>query len=309
MHIAPLFTKTVSLIRVPFDLGAGRRGAALGPAAIVEAGLDRFLRRMGVRFESLEVTGAENTPPLSAEPAESPVGLKHLDEVVRVNIRLADTVSAAVREGRFPLVLGGDHSVAIGTIAGLAAHYRNLGVIWFDAHADLNTAESSPSGNIHGMSLAVSLGRGDPRLTHIHGFAPKLKAERVVIVGARSLDPGEKEFIRSQGIACYTMHEIDRMGIARVMDEAIARAGDGADGVHLSFDVDSVDPAEAPGTGTPVKGGVNYREAHFALERLAEADIVTSAEFVEVNPALDPGRGTPRLAAELICSLLGKRIL
>lgn len=173
----------------------------------------------------------------------------------------------------------------------------------------MNTAETSPSGNIHGMSLSASLGYGDPSLTELGGICPKIRPENVVIIGARQLDPQEKELIRSKGIKCYTMHEIDRYGMARVIEEAIQIVSANTDGVHLSFDVDSLDPAEAPGTGTPVRGGVNYREAHLALELMHESGIITSAEFVEVNPTLDKENRTSRLTVELIASLLGKRIL
>ena len=232
-----------------------------------------------------------------------------MSEVHEVSSQLSERVSEIVAEGAFPLVLGGDHSISIGTIAGLAEHYANLGVIWFDAHSDLNTEETSPSGNIHGMSLGISLGRGIPLLTGLRGISPKIKPEHVAIIGARSLDSGEKAYIRSLGIACYTMHDIDLIGIARVMDKVIRQFRQTTDGVHVSFDIDSLDPREAPGTGTPVRGGLSYREAHLALELLYQSDLVTSAEFVEVNPSLDKNDQTAKLAVELIGSLLGEQIL
>ncbi|GMX62610.1 hypothetical protein Elgi_24150 [Paenibacillus elgii] len=188
-------------------------------------------------------------------------------------------------------------------------HYNRLGVIWIDAHSDLNTPDTTPSGNIHGMSLAASLGQGDERLTRIGGSSPKIRPEHTVLVGVRDLDPGEKACIKAQGITCFTMYDIDRLGMSSVMEEAVQVAGKGTDGVHLSFDIDSLDPVEAPGTGTPVKGGLSYREAHLALELLHESGIVTSAELVEVNPSLDTGQKTAQLAVELIGSLLGEQIL
>ncbi|MEW9670552.1 arginase [Ammoniphilus sp. 3BR4] len=296
-------SKKIGLLQVEFDLGAGKRGASRGPGA-VEYILRRYLNQSGVQVENYDALFLESEPGEVGNPK-----LKFLDQVVEINQKVAALVPAMLKKDQFPLILGGDHSIAIGTIAGLAAKYKNMGVIWFDAHADLNTAETSPSGNIHGMSLSASLGYGDPSLTELGGICPKIRPENVVIIGARQLDPQEKELIRSKGIKCYTMHEIDRYGMARVIEEAIQIVSANTDGVHLSFDVDSLDPAEAPGTGTPVRGGVNYREAHLALELMHESGIITSAEFVEVNPTLDKENRTSRLTVELIASLLGKRIL
>jgi arginase len=299
----------VAIIKVPFDLGAGTRGASLGPDCLLqEAGLTEKLNSLSIPYEIAAEVVASMVPD-AFDPAQLPPNMKHTAEVYAMSDSLAGQVSAAVASGSFPLVLGGDHSIAIGTIAGLAEHYANMGVIWFDAHSDMNTEHTSPSGNIHGMSLGISLGRGFDPLTKLRGICPKIKPEHVAIVGARSLDPDEKQFIRSLGIACYTMHDIDRMGIARVMDEVIRRMQRETDGVHISFDIDSVDPREAPGTGTPVKGGLSYREAHLAMELLYQAGIATSAELVEVNPSLDQGLKTATLAVELIGSLLGDQIL
>lgn len=205
--------------------------------------------------------------------------------------------------------MGGDHSIAIGTLAGVAKHYENVGVIWYDAHGDLNTEDTSPSGNIHGMPLAVSIGIGHPDLINIHGFAPKVKPENIVIIGARSLDEGEKELIREKGIKVFTMHEIDRMGMTRVMEECIDYLRERTDGVHLSLDLDGVDPADAPGVGTPVIGGISYRESHLAMEMLAESNLITSAEFVEVNPVLDERNKTAIVAVALMGSLFGEKLL
>ncbi|HDI6354025.1 TPA: arginase, partial [Escherichia coli] len=234
---------------------------------------------------------------------------KYLDEVVEANQKLAEVVSGIMQEGRFPLVLGGDHSIALGTVAGVAKNVKNLGVIWFDAHGDLNTGETSPSGNIHGMPLAASLGFGHERLVNIGGFAPKLKPENVVIIGARDLDRGERELIKRIGLKVFTMHEIDKLGMARVMEEAMAHVSKNTDGVHLSLDLDGLDPHDAPGVGTPVIGGISYREGHLALEMLADADILCSAEFVEVNPILDRENVTARVAVALMSSAFGDKLL
>ena len=294
----------VAIVTVPFGKGAGTPGAELGPAHILHAaGLGRKLAELQIPYRLAGEVNAIAPPPLQSANA------KHLSEVHEVCSLLSDRVSEIVAEGTFPLVLGGDHSISIGTVAGLAEHYEDLGVIWFDAHSDLNSEDTSPSGNIHGMSLGISLGRGIPLLTGLRGISPKIKPEHVAIVGARSLDKGEKAYIRSLGIACYTMHDIDRLGIARVMEKVIQQMGRTTDGVHVSFDIDSLDPREAPGTGTPVRGGLSYREAHLALELLYQSDLVTSAEFVEVNPSLDRHDQTAKLAVELIGSLLGEQIL
>lgn len=297
--------KELSILSVPFDLGAGRRGAADGPAAILQAGLERRLRSLGFDVDDA------GTVTYSVASADSPGSdkLRNLADVSAVNAELAARVSGIVSAGRYPLVLGGDHSIAIGTIAGLSPHYRKLGVIWIDAHTDLNTPETTESGNIHGMSLRVALGEGDERLTRIGGEGPKIKPENIVLIGGRQLDPGEKAYIKANNITCFTMHDVDRRGMSQVMEEAIRIAGNGTDGVHLSFDIDSVDPGEAPGTGTPVHGGLSYREAHLALELLSESGIITSAEFVELSPSYDHAGRTTNLTLELICSLLGERIL
>ncbi|GIQ68850.1 arginase [Xylanibacillus composti] len=298
--------KTVSILSVPFDLGAGRKGVHLSPNAILQAGLEQRLADAGVSC----VLEGEVVPPSTGKGKQNTAdNLKNLEEVVTVNEKLADRVEAVVRKGQFPLVLGGDHSIAIGTLSGLTRHYKNLGVIWFDAHSDLNTAETSPSGNIHGMSLAVGLGMGDPRLTKIKEGGHPIKSKHVVIIGARSIDEGEKAYINDSGVTCFTMHDIDQMGMEEVIAQTLDLLRDTTDGIHLSFDVDSLDPLEAPGTGTPVKGGVSYREAQFALRLLHESGLITSAEFVEVNPTLESDNATAEVALEFIASLLGEQIL
>ncbi|TXK72781.1 arginase [Paenibacillus sp. N3.4] len=300
---------SIAVISVPFDLGAGRRGANKGPKAVMQVGLLHDLQQLSLSIAHTSEICLINEllDPLGANVDTT--NLNYLAEVAAINTRLAEQVARVVATQQFPLILGGDHSIAIGTLAGLSEHYNNLGVIWIDAHSDLNTTATSPSGNIHGMSLAVSLGMGHPLLTEIKHNRPKVKPEHVVLIGSRSLDEGEKKLIRSLGIKCFTMYDIDRKGMALVMQEAIDYIRVRTDGVHLSFDVDSLDPIEAPGTGTTVKGGLQFREAHLAVEMLHEAGIITSAEFVEVNPLLDENNKTSLLTAGLICSLMGKQIL
>ncbi|MCG0315051.1 MAG: arginase [Calditerricola sp.] len=298
-------SRKIALIGVPMDLGADRRGVDMGPSAIRYAGVIERLTRLGFQVDDI---GDLHVPRPSRMVGQDR-NLKYLPEVAEVNRNLAAVVSEKVRTGYIPLVLGGDHSIAIGTIAGVAERYRNLGVLWFDAHGDLNTAETSPSGTIHGMPLAVSLGYGHEDLVHIGGFAPKIRPENVVIVGARDLDPGERELIKRIGLRVFTMHEIDRLGMTRVMEEALAIVTNGTDGVHLSLDLDAVDPHDAPGVGTPVVGGLTYRESHLAMEMLAEAGVLVSAEVVEVNPILDVENRTAKVAVALIGSAFGETLL
>ena len=297
--------KNISIIGVPMDLGQGRRGVDMGPSAIRYANAIERIKKLGYNV----IDQGDIFIPRVEEPRENELNLKRLDEVVQVSEELAEKVSTIIKEGRFPLVFGGDHSIALGTIAGIAQHKKNLGVIWYDAHGDLNTGETSPSGNIHGMPLAASLGIGHERLTNIAGFAPKIKPENVVIIGARDLDEGEKKLIKELGIKVYTMHEIDRMGMTKVMEEAVKYVSNGTDGVHLSLDLDGLDPHDAPGVGTPVIGGISYRESHLAMEILAEADIITSCEFVEVNPILDQKNTTANVAVALMGSLFGEKLI
>lgn len=295
--------KNISIIGVPMDYGQSRRGVDMGPTAIRYAGIEEKLSKLNYSVKDL---GNIHIP---FEPTgESDSNLKNLNSVITANELLQKKVKEVVDSGDFPLVLGGDHSIAIGTIAGVHQKYLNLGVIWFDAHGDLNTPETSPSGNIHGMSLAVNLGLGHPLLTSIGGQNPKIKKENVVIIGARDLDQGEKDLIKELGIKVFTMHEIDKLGMTRVMEETIDYLS-GTDGVHLSLDLDGLDPMYCPGVGTPVLGGITYRESHLAMEMLAEANIITSAEFVEVNPILDEKNQTANIAVALIGSLFGEKTL
>jgi arginase len=297
--------KKISIIGMPMDLGQTRRGVDMGPSAIRYAGINEKLAEL---FDVVEDLGdiPVGRPEVKIDPISK---LRNLDLVAEKNTMLSEKVDNIIKSGSFPLVLGGDHSIAIGTLAGVSKHYKNLGVIWYDAHGDLNTADTSPSGNIHGMPLAVSIGLGHESLIQLGGYAPKVKPENIVIIGARSLDDGEKALIKEQGIRVYTMHEIDRLGMAKVMEESISYLKGKTDGVHLSLDLDGLDPADAPGVGTPVIGGISYRESHLAMEMLAESSIVTSAEFVEVNPILDDKNKTAIAAVALIGSLFGEKLL
>lgn len=288
------------------DLGQMRRGVDMGPSAIRYAGVIEYLEDLGFSVRDL----GDLTITRNKVHTDEKTGIKNLMEVVRANTILAEKVTSILESGSFPLIFGGDHSIAIGSLAGISPYFKRLGVLWFDAHGDLNTPETSPSGNIHGMPLAVSLGIGEERLVKIGGFAPKVKWENVVMIGIRSLDAGEKQIIKEKGMKVYTMHDIDRSGMAQIMEQTIQYFQKlGVDGVHLSFDLDSLDPIYAPGVGTPEPGGLTFRESHLAMEMLAEAQMITSAEFVEVNPVLDERNKTAELAVDLIGSLFGKSIL
>jgi len=297
--------KKLAIIGMPMDLGQMRRGVDMGPSAIRYAGVYERLNKL---FDEVNDYGdiAIGRPAVEIDVESN---LRNLHLIAEKTEILANEVDKAILANYFPLVFGGDHSIAIGTLAGVAKHYQNLGVIWYDAHGDLNTAETSPTGNIHGMPLAASLGLGHPLLTNVGGYAPKIKPENIVIIGARSLDEGERKLIKEKGIKVYTMHEIDRLGMTKVMEETIAYLREKTDGVHLSLDLDGLDPHDAPGVGTPVIGGISYRESHLAMEMLAEAQIITSAEFVEVNPILDDKNKTATVAVALMGSLFGEKLL
>jgi arginase len=298
--------KHITIIGVPMDLGQSRRGVDMGPSAIRYAGVVERLEKLD--YEIHDKGDIEIGRPGKDEES-SDGNLKYLKAVSKASDKLASAVNEVVESGSFPLVFGGDHSIAIGTLAGISKHYENLGVIWYDAHGDLNTGETSPSGNIHGMPLAISLGIGHPALTNIADYSPKVRYENIVIIGARSLDEGERELIREKGIKVYTMHEIDRLGMTKVMEEAVEYLKSKTDGVHLSLDLDGLDPSDAPGVGTPVLGGISYRESHLAMEILEESKIITSAEFVEVNPILDEKNKTATVAVALMGSLFGEKLL
>lgn len=296
----------ISLLGMPLDYGQSRRGVDMGPSAIRYAGAQQRLEALGHHVTD---TGDVNVP-AGDRVGKDTSGLKNLEEVTTACTELAERVSAITEAGRFPLVFGGDHSMAIGTLAGLSDKYSNLGVIWYDAHADINTSETSPSGNIHGMPLAASLGIGHERLVDLYKTGQKIQPENVVIIGARSVDPGERELIKELGIKVFTMHEIDRDGMTSVVNETISYLKSrNIDGLHLSLDLDGLDPLYTPGVGTPVPGGISYRESHLAMEMLHDSGLLTSAEFVEVNPILDDKNATADVAVGLIGSLFGETLL
>jgi arginase len=294
----------VAVIGAPLDLGAGRRGVDMGPSAIRYAGLEDRLREIG---RSCRDFGNVETPVAEAAD-EGDERARYLKPVVHTVERVAELAGRAADEGMTPLVLGGDHSIALGTIGGLAARYGLGGAIWLDAHGDLNTPKTTPSGNVHGMVLAAVLGLGQPAFDSPAWPLPAVEATRVALIGVRSLDPAERELIRDLGVKAYTMSAIDRLGVEPVMREALAHvAGPGF--VHVSLDMDVVDPDVAPGVGTPVRGGLSYREAHLALELVAESGLATALDVVEVNPIFDRQNATGRLAVELAASALGATIL
>lgn len=300
--------QSVRLIGAPTDYGQDRRGVDMGPSAIRYGGLSDGLANAGVDTQDagdLLVPRAEERDPEYRTPSEGKA--RFLRETEDVCGRLASEVQQSLADGYTPLVLGGDHSIAIGSVAGAAAE-ADIGAIWFDAHADLNTPTTTPSGNVHGMPLAALLGV-DEWAGVDWANAPSLSRENVAIVGLRSVDDDERELLRESEISAYTMSEIDRRGLANVVEEALAVAGNGTEGYHVSLDLDWLDPTIAPGVGTPVRGGVNYREAHHAMEQVAEDGGLRSMEMVEVNPTLDQHNETAELAVELVASAFGKRIL
>ncbi len=305
----------IRLIGVPMDLGADRRGVDMGPSAIRYASVTKKLKDLGhqvIDSGNLSIrTLGDSTLDLSSV-AISKFGhhIKFEEEIAEACEELSKHVELALLKNEFPLVIGGDHSIAMGTLAGIAKHHsQKIGVIWFDAHGDLNTPDTTPSGNIHGMSLAVALGRGSGRLMRMFEHQAVIRPENVVIIGARDLDPGEKELIKDLGITVFTMHDIDRLGINNVMERAIKIVSKETKWVHLSLDVDGVDPQFAPGVGTPVPGGLSFRESNFCMEILAKSGCVRSLDVVEVNPILDKQNRTAELAVSLILALFGDTIL
>jgi arginase len=291
------------------DLGAGRRGVDMGPSAIRLALLGDRLAGLGYAVEDLGNVSVD-------QPESVPEGherARYLPQIAHTCQRIANKVERVLTEDKFPVVLGGDHSVAIGTVSGIGQYYREqdkrIGLIWVDAHADMNTPETSPSGNIHGMPLACCIGMGSDELTRLYGWGPKVEPRNVAIIGLRSVDNEEKRNVTNTGLRAFTMRDVDERGLRAVMQEAIEIAGDGTSGFHLSFDMDAVDPAEAPGVGTPVRGGITYREAHLAMEIICDCDCMVGLEVVEVNPVIDQANRTALLAVELVMSALGKRIL
>jgi arginase len=301
--------RAVSILGVPLSFGQSMAGVDLGPSVMRVAGLTKRIKSLGYQvddLDDLEIVEPESTP----APGEK---LKYLAEIIEACDLLAGEVEKIADAGRLPITLGGDHSIAIGSLGGIAKafHKRDetLGLIYFDAHADMNTPETSPSGNIHGMPLAVLLGYGAPELVNLGGFTPKFDAALCAHVGARDIDPGERKLIAETGMRVFTMREIDERGLSACMDEAIVIAGQGSAGYAVTFDVDVLDPGDAPGSGTLVRGGLSYREAHLAMEKIADSGRMRSLEVVEINTALDTHNRTAQLGVELILSALGKTIL
>lgn len=299
----------IAILGAPLDLGAGRRGVDMGPSALRVANLNARLAKLGYQVDDLGNVNVEQQE--SSRPG--PHNAKYLAQITATCRQLAERVEKIVDKGTIPLVLGGDHSVAIGTIAGISHSFRkrgqSAGVIWVDAHSDMNTPRTSPSGNVHGMPLACVIGQGPKPLTHLFGYAPKVNPANVVLVGIRDVDMTERSIVKKSGVTVFTMRHIDEMGMSEVMSQALQIAGDGVDGIHISLDMDGVDPDEAPGVGTPVPGGITYREAHLAMEMVCDSRRLVSMEVVEVNPVLDVANRTANLAVELVMSAMGKRIL
>ena len=309
----PTFTnispRKIRVIGVPLDLGQSRRGVDMGPSAVRVAGLEARLEALGHVVED----AGNIAVALPEQKKEGDPRAKYLKEITATCTKHAELVLKTLEAGKTPVVLGGDHSVAVGTVAGLAEFYRRqqqkVGLLWIDAHADINTPASSPSGNVHGMPLAAIMGLGPPELANIFGFCPKVAPENCVLVGVRDIDEVEKANVRKAGIEVYTMRDIDERGMRTVIEEALRAAGRGTAGYHVSLDMDWVDPEDAPGVGTPVRGGATYREAHLAMEIIADHGRLTSFEIVEVNPVIDEHNQTANLAVELTLSVFGKKIL
>jgi arginase len=303
-------TRQIRVLGVPLDMGASRRGVDMGPSAMRVAGLEARLEALGhhvtdggnikVEVPETQASGSENA--------------HYLKQIAEVCTRTAEAVLETLEKGMTPLVLGGDHSLAAGSISGVSEFYRrrgqSIGLVWIDAHSDINTPETSPSGNVHGMPLAALLGLGPDLLANIFGHAPKVSPEATVLVGVRDIDAAERANIKRAGVGeVYTMRDIDERGMRTVMEEALRVAGRGTAGYHVSLDMDWIDPEDAPGVGTPVRGGATYREAHLAMEIIADHGRLLSFEMVEVNPVIDEHNRTADLAVELACSAFGKKIL
>jgi arginase len=299
----------VRIIGVPMDLGQSRRGVDMGPSALRGAGLQASIKKLGLQVEDIGNLSVK-------QPEEMPVGekrAKYMQEIAETCGDVAAAAEKALSEGFLPLVLGGDHSIAAGVAAGVANHFRKekkqIGYLWLDAHGDMNTPESSPSGNVHGMPLAAIMGYGAPELVDLLGFKPKAEPGNIVIVGARDLDAQERKIVKKSGIHVFTMRDIDERGMREVMADALKYAMDDTAGIAVSLDMDFVDPSDAPGVGTPVRGGVTYREAHLAMEMIADTESMVSLEVVEINPILDEHNRTALLGVELVLSGLGQKIL
>jgi len=299
----------VRIIGVPMDLGQSRRGVDMGPSALRGAGLQTSIKKLGLQVEDIGNLSVK-------QPEEMPIGekrAKYMQEIAETCGDVAAAAEKSLSEGFLPLVLGGDHSIAAGVAAGVANYFRKdkkqIGYLWLDAHGDMNTPESSPSGNVHGMPLAAIMGYGAPELVDLLGFKPKAEPGNIVIVGARDLDAQERKIVKKSGIHVFTMRDIDERGMREVMSDALKYAMDDTAGIAVSLDMDFVDPSDAPGVGTPVRGGVTYREAHLAMEMIADTESMVSLEVVEINPILDEHNRTALLGVELVLSGLGQKIL
>ena len=300
----------IAIIGAPLDLGQGRRGVDMGPSAVRVAGLGRKLTALGYTVADL---GNVHVAQAESLTDAGPSNAKYVTQIAESCEKLAALVASSLASSQMPLVLGGDHSIAAGTVAGVADFLRHksqkAGLLWIDAHADMNTPESSPSGNVHGMPLACCVGHGPAELVNLLGFAPKVDPANVALVGIRDVDELERAQLKDIGVHAFTMRDIDERGMRDVMRDAIAIASNGTAGFHLSLDLDFVDPEYAPGVGTPVRGGATYREAHLAMEMICDSSRMLSMEVVEVNPVIDQVNRTAELAVELILSALGKKIL
>ncbi len=299
----------ISIIGAPLDLGQDRRGVDMGPSALRVAGLNRRLESIGYAVEDLGNVAVEQPESLPEGDARA----KYLPQIAATCRKLAALVEKTLDRSRMPVVLGGDHSIAIGTVAGVTRHFhrrtQQVGLLWIDAHADMNTPETSPSGNVHGMPLACAVGMGPVELTDLIDPRPMVAAARVAVVGLRDVDVLEKPHVRDSGVKAFTMRDIDERGLRAIMEDALRIVTAGTAGFHVSLDMDFIDPKDAPGVGTPVRGGATYREAHLAMEMICDSDAMVSMEVVEVNPVVDEVNRTADLAVELITSAMGKRIL
>jgi arginase len=299
----------IRIIGVPMDLGQSRRGVDMGPSALRVAGLQARIKQLGHQVEDIGNIQVKQAEEMSYGEKRA----KYMQEISETCKDIAATTEKSLTEGFLPVVLGGDHSIAAGVAAGVAGFYRKqkrqIGYLWLDAHGDMNTPESSPSGNVHGMPLAAIMGFGAAELVDLMGFKPKAEPGNIVVVGARDLDAQERKIAKKSGVHVFTMRDIDERGMREVMSEALKYATDDTGGVAVSLDMDFVDPSDAPGVGTPVRGGVTYREAHLAMEMIADSEAMVSLEVVEINPVIDEHNRTALLGVELILSALGKKIL
>lgn len=297
----------VDIIGAATTFGQPRLGVDLGPDALRYANLVNEIEKLNINVNDKGNIHSDMKVNVAEHSQGDANTLKNYEQVVDFNSKLATTVDESIQQGAFPLILGGDHSLAIGSLAGISGHYENLGVIWYDAHGDLNNSDTSPSGNIHGMPLAISCGVGDEKLVNLYKDGAKVKPENIVLIGMRDLDEGEKEYIRENNILTFTMTDIKEKGISAVMEESLKHLQDKTDGIHLSLDVDALDPMETPGTGTPVDGGLSLSETLHAMTQLHDSQKITSMDLVEVNPLLDDKNKTAEKAVSIASAFFGKK--